>query len=176
MYVEKKTAAGLYTATAGNMSLYSNAVVIAESDFYIQSTVKTIGSNESYFFEGQNATLELYGDFYQVGTNTYFRSKYSSSKVVFYNEEPHVSFDRIGDYSCLPQIFLSNSTGELYLDTNIYRLTLLCDATIYGRDLSVNYINTNGNTVRVIYADISTMNESKQLNAQQKIAKTTVTY
>ena len=61
---------GVFESTTGYLTLKPKSSLIISGDFYTQST------NSAYFSIGTElapTTVELYGDFYHIGTNTYFR-------------------------------------------------------------------------------------------------------
>jgi hypothetical protein len=129
VYVEKKTAAGLYTATAGNMSLYSNAVVIAESDSSI-GMLFVYGdfiNNSTHDIALSYGLLDIKGDYIQststsVASGANVQVQFSGSspqKIIFPTDENAnvhfhtMSFERV----------VSDSSGDLSPNLNYYTIT-----------------------------------------------------
>ena len=122
--VQKRTEDGTYGETAGFLVQYDSSKITVTGDVYYQSI------NDVSIMKPE-ASLELHGDFHQVGTNTYFLP--GGGKIIFSGEEDqHISFDRWDNRSYLGSVQVTKAGGKLYADTSIYGMHLLADTTLTG--------------------------------------------
>jgi len=131
---------GVYGETTGSVRmLYNTSRIVVLGNFYTQTTsVNTLGVVGS--------TLELHGNFTQIGTDTVFYPGYAL--LSFSGGEQHVSFDRCGAQACLYGISGANPARRVYFDTPIYRFSLTEDAYIYG-NLSIGFMPAKGYSLTV---------------------------
>jgi len=141
--IQSRNADGTFGVTAGNLRLGHNAdiSIVVKGNLYTQTTDTGMLSPNP---DRTRGTLELYGNFYQIGTNTHFRNTSRHFTIIFAGEgEQRVSFDRFDSSTNLGLTLIKNPTG-LYFDTPVFGISLAGDAKIKGDAVTISSFSLNG--------------------------------
>ncbi|MCL2019877.1 MAG: Ig-like domain-containing protein, partial [Oscillospiraceae bacterium] len=139
--IQSKDINGTFGATTGYTSLGAGSKLTVYGDFYTQTT------NTNNFGNGSTANpsiLELYGDFNQIGTNTFFKNSQYHVTVFAGNDTQNVSFDRYDNLATLGAIHATN----LHLTNPVHTMNIGSNMTLSGA-VNVSNFNLNGNDVTV---------------------------
>jgi YD repeat-containing protein len=138
---------GVFGATAGYARQAPGSRLTVYGDFYTQTTSSAYFGATYYGYAA--ASMELHGDFRQIGADTYFwHQDESYFRIVFAGGgEQRVSFDRHDQYASLGRIEAMN---DIRLLTPVYSLTLCSDlAMTMSGGAHIGSLNLAGHTVHI---------------------------
>jgi RHS repeat-associated protein len=139
--IQSKDSDGNFGITNSFAQLRDNAKLRVYGDFYTQTTnnIDSQSATTSTRFSIATTTstlsvLELHGNFYQIGANTFFAHRSENQfKIVFAGDgEQRISFDRFDSFASLGRIEVTNASQTIYLDTPIWNFHALNSFNIIG--------------------------------------------
>ncbi len=152
--VQRRTANGGYAATNGYVNLQGRGRLTVHGDFYTQSTKAGVDFCGD-LTPANAATLELHGDFHQLGADGVFKQQRTSSlRTVFAGAgDQHVYVENYGT-TTVGGVEKAAGTGAIVLDSPIREVLVSGSATVSANGHTVERIQVLESGLLRMWGDV----------------------